>query len=475
MLSVVRSRRGRVVVLAALIALAAACLTPRESVDGRLQAPAEESPNVVLIVADDMRPDSLWVMSALGRLAETGVTFNRAYATTPLCCPSRASIMTGLYAHHHGVLGNDPPLGGVAAFDDRSTLATWLQGVGVRTGLVGRYLNGYASLDVPPGWDSWFALWQVSEEYGNYNDYRVTDNGTRRYFGAGPEAYSTRVLGQQALRFLQEDPSRPFMLMLTPRAPHSPATPDPLDSGQFKDLELPLPPAYNEEDVRDKPAWVRDYPRLGSTKLERIEVFRRRQLESLLSLDRTIGSIVEALQTDGRLERTWIIFTADNGLTLGEHRLDVGKACPYEECVRVPLIVVPPGGIGVPRNDPSPRTDDHLVANIDLAPTITQIMGIEPGGPVDGRSLLPLIEGRDPPWRDALLLQQQREDEGKSFVALRTADRKYVRYADDGEELYDLAADPYELNNDANASGRAEEKARLSALLDTLLAAPPGR
>ncbi|MBA2450726.1 MAG: hypothetical protein H0V51_22160, partial [Chloroflexi bacterium] len=142
---------------------------------------------------------------------------------------------------------------------------------------------------------------------------------------------------------------------------------------------------------------------------------------------------------------------------------------------RVPLIVVPPGGIGVPRNDPSPRTDDHLVANIDLAPTIAQIMGIEPGGPVDGRSLLPLLDGRDPPWRDALLLQQQREDEGKSFVALRTADRKYVRYNDDGEELYDSTTDPFELNNDANAGGRAEEKARLSALLDALLSAPPGR
>ena len=463
--------RGRVLALAALaLALLVGSLAPRGSggpADPEL--PDADRPNVLLIVADDMRPDSLWAMSRLGELAERGVTFTLAFATTPLCCPSRASIMTGLYAHHHGVLANDPPLGGVEAFDPRSTLATWLQAAGVRTGLAGRYLNGYESLEVPPGWDFWFALWQYTEEHGNYFNFRVTDRGERRYFGSAPEAYSTRVLGEQALRFLEEDRGRPFMLMLTPRTPHNPATPDPADSGAFKDLDLPLPPSYNEENVRDKPAWVRNFARLGEAKRERIESLRRRQLESLLSLDRAIASIVEALRVDGRLGRTWIIFTADNGLTLGEHRLDVGKSCPYEECVRVPLVVVPPAGTAVP------RSDDHLVANIDLAPTIAAIMGVEPGAPTDGRSLLPLLSDPAAPWRDALLLEQRRDDQGKSFVALRTSDRKYVRYADDGEELYDHTTDPYELNNDANASNRAAEKARLAEHLDALLAAPPGQ
>ena len=432
-------------------------------------APRPDTPNVVLVVADDMRHDGLWVMSTLNQLAaERGVIFSRAFATTPLCCPSRASIMTGLYAHHHKVQANEPPMGGVEAFDHSSTLATWLRAGGARTGLVGRYLNGYASAAVPPGWDFWFALWQSNEQYSNYFDYRITDHGRRLYFGNKPEMYSTRVLGQQALRFLEEDASRPFLLLFTPRAPHSPATPDPLDSGTFKDLELPLPPSYDEADVGDKPAWVRENGRLRPKEREHIELLRRRQLESLLGLDRTLGQIVERLGADGRLDRTWIIFTSDNGLTLGEHRLDDGKSCAYEECVRVPLVVIPPAGLV------TPRVDDRLVANIDLAPTIAAIMGVEPGSPTDGRSLLPLLNDPSAPWRDALVLEQWREVVDKRWVGLRTADRKYVRYDNADEELYDQATDPYELQNLAGEAARAEEKARLAARLDQLLAAPPG-
>ena len=123
----------------------------------------QAGPNVLLVVADDMRPDSLDAMPTVRELAGRGVTFTHSFVTTPVCCPSRASIMTGLYARHHGVLTNGPPLGGAERFDDRSTVATWLQATGVRTGLVGRYLNGYTSLAVPPGWDTWFAIWQSDD------------------------------------------------------------------------------------------------------------------------------------------------------------------------------------------------------------------------------------------------------------------------------------------------------------------------
>src|SRR5439155_27050251 len=153
--------------------------------------------NVLIVIADDMRSDGLWVMRSLNRLAERAILFTRYYDTTPLCCPSRATLLTGLYSHDHGVLANSPPQGGVEAFDDRSTLATWAQASGTRTGLVGRYLNGYASTDIPPGWDSGFAIWQATEGHGNYYDYRANDNGNRRYFGSRPENYSTRVIGQQ--------------------------------------------------------------------------------------------------------------------------------------------------------------------------------------------------------------------------------------------------------------------------------------
>jgi arylsulfatase A-like enzyme len=456
---------------AAILLLVSAALLAMPGVAGHRSSPASDHQNVLLVVTDDMRHDGLWVMSSLGGLAERGVTFSRAFATTPLCCPSRASILTGLYAHNHGVLANSPPEGGVEAFDESSTLATWLHGAGVRTGLAGRYLNGYESVHIPPGWDFWFAIWQVTEDHSNYFNYLVTDQGERRYFDNKPDAYSTRVLTQQALRFLEKDRDRPFMLMLTPRAPHGPATADPEDSGVFKDREIPLPPSYDEEDVRDKPAWVREWGRLENKKQRRdgIETLRRKQLESLLSLDRGIATIVEQLRADGRLDRTWIIFTSDNGLTLGEHRLDDGKMCAYEECVRVPLVVVPPSGYE------GPRTNGRLVANIDLAPTIADIMGVEPGLAVDGRSLLPLLEDTGPEWRDALLLEQWKDDDGQRFVAVRTEERKYVRYATGEEELYDQLADPYELNNVANDSAWQNEKSRLKARLETLLPAPTAR
>ena len=429
---------------------------------GEALAAAPSGPqNVVLIVADDMRYDSAWVMPTLGRLAERGVSFSRAYATTPLCCPSRASILTGRYARHHGVLSNNPPNGGVEAFDDRSTLATWLKAAGVRTGLIGRYLNGYIAHEVPPGWDYWFATGAVP--YTGYYKYRITDNGIRRSFGNTPEEYSTRVYAQRALRFLERERERPFFLMVAPRAPHDPATPDPMDEGTFRDLELPLSPAYDEEDVSDKPSWIRRLDRLTDKEHLALHDLRRAQLESLLGVDRAIEGIVRALEADGRLDRTWFIFVSDNGVTLGEHRRGLGKTCAYEECARVPLVVVPPPGVA------APRTDDHLVANIDLAPTISAILGAEPAAPVDGRDLQPLLRDPATPWRDALLLEVWSDSDERELVALRTADRKYVVYGNGEEELYDSAADPHELRNLSGEADWAAAKADLNARLRSLL------
>jgi len=432
-------------------------------------SPSVPRPNVVFVIADDMRADSLWVMQSLNRLAQRGVTFSRFYDTTPACCPSRASIMTGLYARNHGVLTNVPPLGSVERFDDHSTLATWLQSTGVRTALIGRYLNGYFSLYTPPGWDFWFAIWQSGEEYSNYFRYRASDNGVQRYFASQPREYSTRVIGQQALKFLADEKTRPFMLMLPVRAPHGPATPDPQDSGAFKSLVLPLPPSYDEEDVSDKPGSTRDIPRLSRDQKEKIEVFRREQLETLLSVDRMLESIVEALRADGRLGNTWFIVTSDNGLMLGEHRWQVHKACAYEECVRVPLVIVPPSGVN------QPQTVEHLVANIDLAPTVAEIMDAPVPTPVDGRSLVPLLKGRADNWRDALVLEVWENSRGDSFRAIRTDTRKYVRYDDGEQELYDETADPYEMENQANQPYWAEERTRLARRLEGLLADPPSR
>jgi arylsulfatase A-like enzyme len=462
------SRSRAVAVVAGTLLVVAAILVIGRETLAKQQA-ASVRPNVLLIVADDMRHDGLWVMPTIGQFADRGVTFNQAFATTPLCCPSRASILTGQYARNHGVRGNDPPLGGVQAFDDDATLATWVQSVGARTGLVGRYLNGYASRRIPPGWDYWFAIWPSSNDVNLYYRYLANHNGQEENYGGSSEKYSTRVIGQRALAFLRGEDRRPFLLLVTPRAPHGPATPDVHDVGALKDLDLPRSPAFDEEDVGDKPTWIRETGRLGTADREAFDRLRQRQLESLLSLDRAIASIVDLLREDGRLDHTWIIFTSDNGLSLGEHRLDVGKSCPYEECVRVPLVIVPPGGL------PTARTEDRLVANIDLAPTIAAIMGAEPTLPQDGRSLVPMMLGHPIEWRDGVVLEQWGSaSAGRSFAGLRTLDRKYVRHENGEEELYDETADPYELQNLAADPAWSAEKDRLAARLQVLLDTPPG-
>jgi arylsulfatase A-like enzyme len=453
---------GGALILLGLLALSPLATQPHS-------APAAAgalTPNVLFILADDMRADGLRVMSAVQRLAEGGLVFERHYATTPLCCPSRATYLTGLYARHHGVLTNNLPLGGVHRFDDRSTLATWAQDAGIRTGLIGRYLNAYESEYIPPGWDSWFGIWQSGEGYSNYFRYRVTAQDKVRYYGSAPDEYSTRVIGEQASKFLAESKDRPFLLMLTPRTPHGPATPDPIDSGSFKGVDLPLSPSFDEEDVRDKPGYVKDRSRLSEDHREKLLTLKRLQLESLLSLDRVIDSLVEQLRADGRLQNTWIIFASDNGLTLGEHRLGEVKMCPYEECARVPLVIVPPRGVA------APRLEERLTGNIDLAPTIAEILGLNPRTPVDGQSLLPLLRDPNATWREALVLEQWSEEPDPEFVAVVTADRKYVRYRGRDRELYDLSQDPYELQNLNGSAERQAEQRQLDELLGTLLATP---
>lgn len=456
--------RTGVLTVAALAVLAVLAFLWPHPTPGRASA---ERPNVVLIVTDDMRLDGLWAMQNLLRLAERGTVFTRFVDTTPLCCPSRATILTGLYARNHGVRTNTPPLGGVEAFDDRSTIATWLRPAGIRTGLIGRYLNGYRSEAIAPGWDFWFVLQQAGEEYSNYYRYRVTDHGEQRYYGSEASSYSTRVLGEQIQKFLRADTTTPFMLQFTPRAPHDPATPDRIDSGAFKEHEYTLPPSYNEADVGDKPSFVRDLRPFTPRELEEIERFRRGQWESLLAVDRVIGQMVDTLAADGRLDNTWFLFTSDNGLLLGEHRKAESKTCPYEECVHVPLVVVPPAGMSVP------RIDDHLVASIDVAPTVAAIMGVEPKSAVDGRNLVALMTDPTTAWRDAIVLEAWTEATDAGFSAVRTADRKYVRYADGEEELYDLTGDSFELDNRAADPAWAGEKARLDARLAALLAERP--
>ncbi|MBI3975945.1 MAG: sulfatase, partial [Armatimonadetes bacterium] len=403
-------------------------------------------PSFVLILDDDQRADTIQYMPILQRdLVARGVTFTNAFVTTPLCCPSRASLLRGQYAHNTGVLtngGGDLPEerasrhpGGAEAFDDRSTLATWLHAAGYRTGLFGKYLNGYMRLTarVPPGWDEWHVF------AGGYFGYPLNENGVVRRIGNAPEDYGTDVIARRAVQFIERAGTAPLFVYFAPFAPHAPATPHPQDAAGFRDLPPWRPPSYNEGDVSDKPEWVRRLPLLTAARQAEGDEFRRQQLRSLQAVDRAIGQLLEALRRTGRLENTVVVFTADNGLSWGEHRWLDRKSCPYEECVRVPLVVRGPG-------IPAGRTDPRVVLNVDLAPTFADLAGVRPGLPVDGRSVAPLLRGADAAWRGEILLEYWGLP-ALTWTAIRTDRWKYVEYENGDRELYDLAADPFEMTN----------------------------
>jgi len=391
-------------------------------------------------------------------LVAHGVTFTNAFVTTSFCCPSRASILTGLYSRHTGVYADSGPHGGAPAFKDTSTLATWLHGAGYQTALVGKYLNGYNLLHghIPPGWSEWDAL-ASRDPALHYYDYKLNENGRVITYGSRPKDYVDTVLGNIAHRFVRTARS-PFFLEFCPIAPHEPSVPAPEDRGRFQNSPLPHRPNFNEADVSDKP-WAGMYRLLGPS-TEWLQDKWQNALASLQQVDRTVGALVDALRSDGELRNTVFIFTSDNGLLMGEHRLTEKKVWPYEESIRVPFVIA-----GADVTDPG-RSNGDFALNIDIAPTIAQLAGVRPGLPEDGRSLVPLMRDQHPPWRRAFVVEYLGPGSGESdfvapFEGIRTLRYLYARYGDlqlrpggplipypnGSEELYDLRTDPYELRN----------------------------
>ena len=431
-------------------------------------ATSDAPPDIVLIVSDDQRFDTLWAMPVLTeRLAARGVTFPNAFVTNPLCCPSRASILTGNYSHTHLVYRQAPPFGRFEWFDDRSTLATWLHDAGYRTGLFGKYLDGYqhAALTgyVPPGWDRWVAFVHSAQV-----DYSLTIDGEVRSYGHGPADHATEVLSDQVVSFIRGS-TGPLFVEFTPSVPHAPAIPSPGDEDAFDDLEPARPPSFDEADVSDKPAWVRALPRLTPERVSAIDAFRRDQYRSLLGLDRALGRILDALEETGRLDNTLIVFTSDNGILHGEHRW-TKKEAPYEEAIRVPLVM---------RWDAAgwnsgAEMPGILALNIDLAPTIADAAGVT-HPPTEGRSLLPVLGG-DRSWRSDFLVEHlEGTNPIPTYCAVRSERWMYVRYTSGEEELYDLRSDPYELENLATepAERRVLEDRR-ERLRELCSPVPPG-
>jgi N-acetylglucosamine-6-sulfatase len=465
------------VLVAALAALTLSALLARASGgEAGVASPRQlqAKPNIVVLMTDDQTVESLRVMTNVNSmLARQGTTFDASFASFPLCCPSRATFITGQYGHNHTIMGNAAPAGGYdkLAPTHGNTLPAWLQQAGYHTVHVGKYLNGYGRTNptaVPPGWTEWHGSTDPST-YRFYN-YTLNENGRLVTYGTGAANYQADVYNRKAVELVRRlaPASKPFFLSVAFLAPHSggPRDPDdppnqgtpspaPRHRNAFTNQPLPTPPSLSEADVSAKPAAIRNRPVIGPRRLNAIRENYQQRLESLLAVDEAVRDILSALQATRELERTYVIFTADNGFFHGEHRVPAGKTLVYEPSVRVPLIL---RGPAVPRG--ARRT--NLVANVDLAPTILEAAKARAGRRLDGRSLLPFArDARKRSGRDILL-------ETPSYSAIRTPRHVFVQHSSGEQELYDLVADPHQLAS-LHADARfAALKAGLAARLARL-------
>lgn len=505
---VTRRRTAYASVLAITMAVIAGCNKP----DAPPSASSRESqrsdrPNVVLVLLDDLGVEEFPFMPRSRRLVgDSGVTLNNAFVSSPLCCPSRVSLLRGQYPHNTGVTANGGADGGFeAAYQkgvERSTLAVWLSAAGYRTALFGKYLNFYprgaGEKYIPPGWTDW-GVPVAGTPYREF-DYSLNLNGDIREFGDGAEDYGTDVYVKLSEDFVRRSVSSdaPFFLLLAPYAPHPPATPAPRHARLFADATIPDTPSRHEQDISDKHPMMRDLPWVAPRQVSKINETYRNRLRSLQAVDEGVERLIAILRELGELESTVFIVTSDNGFHLLDHRLPQGKETAFEPDIRVPFLV---RGPGIPRGTHL----SEMVLNSDVAPTIAELAGTPIPDFVDGRSLVPLFQGRkDAAWRDAVLvirrlpdhlrlpdssgaIADSREGVGEyqdateeaaspsdslrpdgtpflyppaaraalamiasypSFDALRTADGwSYVRHEGGFVELYDLNHDPYQLEN----------------------------
>lgn len=439
------------------------------------------APNVVVVVTDDQRWDTLndpAVSSAMPNLKrevlDFGVRLN-GFTTNSWCCPGRAGILTGDYSHTNEVYTNGGTYGGFGAARkvDGQMVNNWLHGAGYRTGMVGKWFNGYVAPYVPPGWDYFSAFTgYVGNEGGAYYDYDLVTGGVATHYGTTAADYSTDVLANSAVSFLQETPAdQPAFLYFAPFGPHAPATPAPRHASALNSLQSTPSPSLGEADVADKPAFIRELAQ-GPTSAATFSALMRKHMRPLMSEDDAIGRLIAELKAQGRWENTVFILVSDNGYGRNEHRW-FSKEVAYEESIRVPMVI---------RYDPwtataAPRSDSRFALNIDLAPTIAEAAGVTPSAPVDGQSLRPLLTN-DPTaiWRTDFLVEHLRgstTDRVPTFCAVRNEHAKYVRYRTGEEELYDLDADPFELQSQHGSTTYAAVKAAMLTRLRQLCSPPP--
>lgn len=441
---------------------------------------SDERPNIIVIFTDDQPYHTVNYMPVVkNTLMAQGVVFDNGFVTTPLCCPSRSSILTGQYAHNHQVYTNRMPLGGAQKFKDASTLAVWMHDSGYLTAYFGKYLNGYEDIDpngyIPPGWDEWVSFLgknlSSDEDAGKlqyYFNFSMTENGIPVEYPRSGKNFSADVITRKAVSFIDTARDAPFMMFVAYYNPHSPYVTAPRHKDLFRsnsDWEWMQyrPPNFNEENIKDKPAYIGDLSPLSA---EDIDIAHRQILRSLISVDDGVATILDMLDQTHLSEKTIIVFMSDNGMTLGDHRFGVTKNCPYEACVKVPFVVYAPAYY-------AHRVDTHLVANIDLAPTIAQWGGASIPNTVDGMSMVPLLEDPSAQWRDQILFEHWPTEEGvgsmiPEFYSIRTAEWKYTEYSTGEVELYNLISDPYELVNIAGKRAYQDIQADLAIRLQEL-------
>jgi N-acetylglucosamine-6-sulfatase len=477
-------------------------------------------PNIVVVMIDDFDLTSLWTLVANGKMpnltryfVQGGSIFSEAFSVGGLGAPARATALTGQYPHNHGVTWGFPPRD-LTVLNESSTVATWLKTAGYRTGHIGRYLTGYgwwtSKSRIPPGWDDWKTL--IDPGSNNTEQYQMNLNGSIVNFGQiagslGVQLHQVDVLSVLATDFVKrEAAAQPFFLMLTPGVFNVATEPtynvcseldapfyEPFFGGSiygaaqkpanrhlntiFGDstrYPLPRPPSFNEDDITDKPVWTQ-YPRYFTAPV--IDCLQKRywrKLEGMLAVDDMIGAVFGEMERNGTLANTVAIFTGDNGWLDGQHRVS-GKGNPYEEAIRVPLMI---------RRGTSTQTRlvTKLVLNTDLAPTIATLAQATTTHLVDGRTLVPLLQNPDIAWRKIGLLEYEGDLDPfanlplpPTYFAVRTDRTRPTMYARfptvlgglEGE-FYDLTQDPYELENQFFNPARQAERNKLEIWLTAL-------
>jgi arylsulfatase A-like enzyme len=433
-----------------LLALsAAALLVAAGCVSGPKENQPPPHPNILIIITDDQRPTGTMGVMPKTRhwLGDGGTTYPRGVVTTPVCCPSRSSIFSGLYVHNHGVKTNED----AEKLAPGHLLQTYLQGDGYRTSIIGKYLvhpgpyddPAHASID-PPHFDDWKTF------LGGYRNTLFNVNGDLQRV----HEYATRYIADSAVQQLDDyenDDAQPWFLYVAPFAPHFPWVP----ATRYKDATLPPwhpSPSVRRPSAAGKPPWVAR----ARVRFSQSVKARNHQLRTLMSVDDLVGRVMTEADRLGELNDTLVFFLSDNGYHWGEHGLSE-KSSPYLESVGVPFFVRWPGHIA------EGTTDGRLVANIDIAPTALSAAGIAPTRPMDGKSLL------SPSRHRYLLLEHWKESELNLKVpnwdGLLWKSSEYIWTPSPGkpafQEYYDLKKDPYEQNNLAS---RPAMKPRLRVL-----------